>query len=181
MEARSVAITLGRVAGQSWVAAPTAPRGEWSVLAPLSVEGRVALRAGRVDALVAGRLDGMSCEVRVDTGLPAARAATRVLRYLFRPGVGNAPTEGELAIGLAAQHALRGFARRLPGFSESSPAYLYDNFLDFEASLEEAETRRICRIGRPPLGALLVMTGAARGQIPVPWLGGAPLDLYGGG
>jgi hypothetical protein len=80
-----------------------------------------------------------------------------------------------------AHDVLRGFARRLPGFVDSSPEYLYDNFLDFEATVEETGTRRICRMGHPPLGALLLFTGALRGRIAVPWLGDPPLELFTGG
>ena len=82
---------------------------------------------------------------------------------------------------LAAQQVLRAFARRLPGFSESSPAYLYNNFLAFSATLEDSGSRRVYRTGHPPLAALLGMTGTLRGRIVVPWLDGPPLELYSGG
>ena len=123
--------------------------GAWLRLEPLSASSRAALRSGG------------------DLRLSAARAHTATLLHLG--GV-------DLAFTVAAQQVMRAFARRLPGFSESSPSYLYDNFLAFPAAVEN---RRICRMGRPPLAALLGFTGTLRGRIDVPWLG--RLELYSGG
>jgi hypothetical protein len=91
------------------------------------------------------------------------------------------PTDGDLSwfgaeLALAAHHVLRRFARRLPGFSESSPRFLYENFLAFPATVEHADEAIVCRMGRPPLAALLGITGALRGRIRVPWL--PPVDLH---
>ncbi len=79
-------------------------------------------------------------------------------------------------LALAAHHVLRRFARRLPGFSESSPRFLYENFLAFSATVEHGHDAIVCRMGRPPLAALLGITGALRGRIRVPWL--PPVDLH---
>lgn len=81
---------------------------------------------------------------------------------------------GELA--RAAHHVMRRFARRLPGFSESSARFLYENFLAFPAIVEDTRSGLVCRMGRPPLAALLGVTGAQRGRIHVPWLD--PIDLH---
>ena len=94
------------------------------------------------------------------------------------------PSDADLSwfgeeLALAAHHVMRGFARRLPGFSESSPAFLYENFLAFSATVEQTRAAIVCRMGRPPLAALLGVTGALRGQIRVSWLD--PLDLYSSG
>ena len=91
------------------------------------------------------------------------------------------PTDADLSwfgadLALAAHHVLRRFARRLPGFSESSPRFLYENFLAFPATIEHGQDVIVCRMGRPPLAALLGITGALRGRIRVPWL--PPVDLH---
>lgn len=105
-----------------------------------------------------------------DVGLAAARENTAALAYLGGP---------EPALTLAALQVMRAFARRLPGFADSSPSHLYENFLAFPATLEHAARGFSCRMGRPPLAALLGITGALRGRIDVPWLG--PIELYSGG
>jgi hypothetical protein len=74
------------------------------------------------------------------------------------------------AVGRAAHYTLRAFARRLPGFAESSPEYLYDNFLAFPATVDEVAGGWVCRVGRPPLATVLVLTGALRGSLEIPWL-----------
>jgi hypothetical protein len=91
------------------------------------------------------------------------------------------PTDADLSwfgeeLALAAHHVVRRFARRLPGFSESSARFLYENFLAFPATVEQTGAAIVCRMGRPPLAALLGITGALRGRIRVPWLD--PLDLH---
>ena len=58
----------------------------------------------------------------------------------------DGPEDG---IAIAAQHVLRAFARRLPGFTASSPRFLHDNFLDFDATIIESDNTFHCRVGRP--------------------------------
>jgi hypothetical protein len=102
--------------------------------------------------------------------LGAMRRASRELRHFHDAP----PGAGELAITLLAQRTLRAFARRLPGFARCSIPFLWTSFLAFPAVLEPR--RLACRTGRPPLGALLDLTGALRGSIRAPWLP-APIDL----
>jgi hypothetical protein len=59
--------------------------------------------------------------------------------------------------------AYRRFARRLPGFAQSSPAYLWRNVLDMDAWVDTSATEVLCACGRPPLQALLSFTGMTRG------------------
>jgi hypothetical protein len=67
------------------------------------------------------------------------------------------------ALALAAIGVLRRFARRLPGFAESSPEHLWRNFLAFDATMEIEESRVLLLCGRPPLHLVLTLTGMTRG------------------
>jgi hypothetical protein len=82
------------------------------------------------------------------------------------------------ALTIAAQQLLRGFAWRLPGFAESNLPYLSRNFLAFSATIEEDDTRRIVRIGQPPLHLILNMTGMTRQTYRLSWLDERPLALF---
>jgi hypothetical protein len=82
------------------------------------------------------------------------------------------------ALTVAAQQLLREFARRLPGFAGSNLPYLSRNFLAFGASIEEDDTRRIVRIGRPPLHLILNMTGMTRQTYRLSWLDERPFALF---
>jgi hypothetical protein len=72
----------------------------------------------------------------------------------------------------------RSLAWRLPGFSTSSLSHLYENFLDFPASIEEHENRHVVRLGAPPLQVILNMTGICRWQYTISWLGPKRIELY---
>jgi hypothetical protein len=84
--------------------------------------------------------------------------------------------DDELGLTLAAQQVLRAFARRLPGFAESSPRFLFDSFLDFDATVLAEGDAFHARVGRPPLGAVYGLTGALRGRLSIG--GGRVLELY---
>jgi hypothetical protein len=90
-------------------------------------------------------------------------------------GIGSAL---DRVLAVAAQGVLRSFAWRLPGFSLGHLAYLHANFLDIHASVEEQPDRRVVRLGRPPLGLILNMTGANRGTYQVGWLDTKPFALF---
>jgi hypothetical protein len=90
----------------------------------------------------------------------------------------EAAAPGRLALAGLSHALLRDFARRLPGFAGSSPAYLVRNFLDARASVEEQADRRIVRLGRPPLGLILDLTGIARSSYTLPWGDGRPIYVY---
>jgi hypothetical protein len=153
------------------------PDGYWLALAPLSPWLRARWRDDGTVPLHAG---AEALPVTRDLRLATTRALGRALAHFADDG-SALPGDVELALVLAAQHLLHGFAGTLPGFADSSPPFLYDHFLAFGATVEELGGRRICRLGRPPLATLLALTGAQRGRIELPWLGGAALELYPGG
>lgn len=160
---RSVILTIARAAGRTWALTIAEPDGYWLSLAPL-------------DAALRARLGQDACGL----ALARVRKQTRLIRYLAadEDALGD---DAEPALVTAAQALLHAFARTLPGFSESSPTFLYDNFLAFSATVEEVGGRSLCRMGRPPLAALLSLIGAQRGRLALPWLRGGGLELYAGG
>jgi hypothetical protein len=70
------------------------------------------------------------------------------------------------------------FARRLPGFSVSTPAYLRSNALSVTAAIEREPERIVVRLSRPPLYVLLAMTGLTRRRYDIPWLSEIPFDVF---
>jgi len=76
----------------------------------------------------------------------------------------------DLATSIAAQRVMRLLSWRLPGFSQSSLAYLYGNFLDFRASLEPEPDRLVVCVGTPPLNIILAITGLQRTSFNLSWL-----------
>ncbi len=145
------------------------PEGYWLALAPLDASLRAGLRAPASLAV-----DGRS--IVAEPSLARAHAAGRVLDHVTPPS-SPLTAAAERGLALAAQHLLRAFARRLPGFADSSPRHLWANFLDFDASVVESGRRFRCRVGRPPLAALLGMTGALRGQVQLGFGERAVLEL----
>jgi hypothetical protein len=61
-----------------------------------------------------------------------------------------------------ARRLLRRFARRLPGFAASGPAFLRTNFLSGRATLERGMHGWIARLGPTPLDLILRMSGLKR-------------------
>jgi hypothetical protein len=92
------------------------------------------------------------------------------LSYVSFPTTFHVSRSVDLGISVAAQGVMRAFAWRLPGFAGSSLQYLYNNFLDFGASVEEEFERRIVRLSNPPLNVVLNMTGMARKTYRLSWL-----------
>ena len=84
----------------------------------------------------------------------------------------------DLALSIAAQHVMRAFAQQLHGFAQSNLLYLWTNFLDFPASVEEEPDRRVVQVGRPPLRLVLGFTGCMRQSYRLSWLGDRPLTLF---
>ncbi len=100
------------------------------------------------------------------------------LAYLSLPQSLGLARPLDLALSVAAQGAMRAFAWRLPGFAGSNLPYLHRNFLDFAGSVEDEPTRRVVRLGRPPLYLVLSMTGMARSTYRLSWLDDRPLTLF---
>jgi hypothetical protein len=111
---------------------------------------------------IVARLDKLSEEL-VYLALPASMQLTRSF---------------DLALSIVAQHVLRAFAWRLPGFARSNLPYLSRNFLEFAGSLEEEPVRRVVRLGRPPLHLVMNMTGMTRQTYRLSWLDERPLVLF---
>jgi hypothetical protein len=86
----------------------------------------------------------------------------------------------DLVLSIAAQHLLRGVARRLPGFARSNLPYLSRNFLEFTANIEEEPGRRVVRLGCPPLRLVLNMTGMTQQSYWLSWLDERPFALFQG-
>lgn len=100
------------------------------------------------------------------------------LAYLTLPPVFGLRGSLRLALNVAAQGLMRAFSVRMPGFALSGLEYLYANFLGCGATVAEEESRRVGVLGRPPLGVVLGMTGAARGAHRLSWLDERPLNLF---
>lgn len=103
---------------------------------------------------------------------PADAAFLRLPEPLLAPSAVDSVLSG-----LAAD-LLRGLARRLPGFAGSHFEHLFANFLDVEATMEDEPSRRIVRIGRPPLHLVLSMTGRLRLTYRLSWLDERPFVLF---
>jgi hypothetical protein len=73
---------------------------------------------------------------------------------------------------------MRTFARRLPGFANSSLPYLLANVLDVSARVDEEDERRVVTLGRPPLQYVLGASGLARSTYRLHWLDGRPFVLF---
>ena len=73
---------------------------------------------------------------------------------------------------------LRQIAYRLPGFAGSNLPYLFGNFFDFAANIEEEPARRVVRLGQPPLHLVLNMTGMNRQSYRLSWLDERPFALF---
>ncbi len=111
-------------------------------------------------------------------GLAGLRKPGGDLSYLALPRIPAAARAVDLALSVAAQGVMRTFAWRLPGFAGSSLSYLHNNFLDAFASIEVEASRRVVRLGRPPLHLVLSIAGMTRQSYRVRWLGTLPCELF---
>lgn len=84
----------------------------------------------------------------------------------------------DLALSLVAQNVMRAFASTLPGFGLANLSYLWSNFLNFSATLDEEPARRVVRLARPPLHVVLTRTGSTRQSYCLRWLDERPLILF---
>lgn len=73
---------------------------------------------------------------------------------------------------LTAQNLLREFAWRVPGFSKSSLPHLFENFLNFPATVQQEEERYLVHMQNPPLHLVLSLTGMNRKQFRLEATGG---------
>jgi hypothetical protein len=116
----------------------------------------------------------------VDTILARLDKLPDELEFLTPPASIKIARPLDLVLSIAAQHLLRGIAWRLPGFARSNLPYLSNNFLEFTANIEEEPTRRVVRLGCPPLHLILNMTGMTRQSYRLSWLDQRPFALFQG-
>ncbi len=102
------------------------------------------------------------------------------LEYLALPQRLQPDNHARWLLMTMAQGILCDFARRVPGFSNSSLPHLFDNFLNMRARLEAEPQRWLVRLGRPPLNVVLAMTGMARNQYRLDWRDNQLVELYQG-
>jgi len=100
------------------------------------------------------------------------------LAHLALPDSFQVSTHLDLALSLAAQHVMRAFAWQLPGCAQANLLYLWTNFLDVPASVEEEPDRRVVYVGCPPLRLVLGFTACMRQSYRLSWLGDRPLTLF---
>jgi hypothetical protein len=112
-----------------------------------------------------------------ETGAPRLFAEP-LWRILF--GISPQITWYEVGAWLApaercAQASLAHLARRIPGFADSSPAHIRANFLAGRGRARIEGERCTLELTRPPLGALLNLTGISRGNLI--WTGPPPFTV----
>ena len=75
-----------------------------------------------------------------------------------------------------AAQLLRNFALRLPGFSRSSPEYIFQNFLAGSTQLRVDENRIEVRLAQSPLSVVLRIAGMYH-NFALPWREGVEICL----
>jgi hypothetical protein len=100
------------------------------------------------------------------------------LRFLLAPVDWRLARPADLALALATQRLLRRFSRGLGGFQQSGLPYLFSNFLDFNAGMDEEPERRAVFVGRPLLALVLQRTGQLRQTYRLTWSDGRRFELY---
>jgi hypothetical protein len=100
------------------------------------------------------------------------------LHYLLAPANSQLSRTADLALAFAAQRMIRGFSQKLLGFEQSGVAYLFKNFLSFNAGLEQESDRCTVFLGRPPLALILQRAGMFRSSFHLTWGLRPKFDLY---
>jgi hypothetical protein len=100
------------------------------------------------------------------------------LAYLFLPKAVGLSRTFDFTLSMAAQTVMRAFSWRLPGFAGSNLPYLFSNFLECSATIEEEPERRVVRLSRPPLYLVLNLTGACNKTYRLSWLDERPFALF---
>jgi len=136
------------------------------------------LRSAFPSVRILSLADAESEEDQVRSILTRLDKVPQELEHLALPDSFQLFSRLDLALSLAAQHVMRAFASQLPDFAQSNLLYLWTNFLDFPASVEEEPDRRIVQVGRPPLRLVLGFIGCMRQTYRLSWLGDRPLTLF---
>jgi hypothetical protein len=100
---------------------------------------------------------------------PPSQRLAQDLTFLSLPREVCRSRPADLTLSTAAQAVMRLLAGKLLGFSRSSLKYLYNNFLDCTAALEETPDERIVSLGRAPLHLIIGMAGLNRCSYRLGW------------
>ena len=123
-------------------------------------------------------LDAETEDDQIRTILARLEKLPSDLEHLAIPSPFQLSPELDSALSLVAQNLMRAFAATLPGFGLSSLQYLWSNFLNFSATLDEEPERRVVRLTRPPLHLVLARAGVTRQSYRLRWLDERPLMLF---
>ncbi len=174
----------GAIQDHAWLLVPVG-RGAWAVDAArgLWLGAARAARRGAAPAHVLGPgpLPALDEGMQAIPGLAEVAARRERFaderRFLATPRA-LLPRGLDALLSIAAQHLLRGFAWRLPGFAYAPLPYLHANLLALRARMIEEPERVRVHLSPPPLHLLLSMTGMARARVRLPWLDAPPFVYF---
>ncbi len=121
-----------------------------------------------------GNADSIARDVQIELlyALRRLKNAEKDLRYL-QLYKHNQPMfeqfDFELTLSLIARTVIRSFARRLPGFDQSSPEYLYQNFLTGTSTVVAQVGLLEVQLARCPLHLVLRIAGMHAQHYTLPW------------
>jgi hypothetical protein len=171
---RTLAIARGRTHRRQVAVLIDVDRGMWVAARPCP-----SPRTPRFDRWIPNDAGLAREPLPPDTkGRAAADKVDESLAHLTLPRELGLPLSADLAVSVVAQNVMRSFAWRLPGFAASGLPHVQRNFLDCRATIEEEPTRRIVRMGRPPLALILNITGMLRATYRISWLDARPFVLF---
>jgi hypothetical protein len=150
----AVAVAAGPRAAEVWSNA--------LLRAALAVDERALARLGRA------ALPAMPGPVPLPSGVPPKVRRANVAH--LRRGLAGVPLPrrcGLLVLRLA-HDAMAAYARRLPGISQSSFRYLWDNLLAAEAAVRTEANAIDVRLAPPPLDVIWRLSGADRADYELP-------------
>jgi hypothetical protein len=99
-------------------------------------------------------------------------------RWLAMPRRAGISRNWSAVLACLARRVYTGFARRLPGFANSSADYLWRSFLDIDAVVAREQDRVVVRCGRAPLHLVLALTGMTRGLVAGTDVQGRPILVF---
>ena len=152
----------------------------WRDIAGIAPSVQTASTAAWLTGLTGAQLEQFAAVVAdpPPSQAPTGTAQEDALRELALPPEMCPVPTADRALGAATLALLRRCSHRLPGFSGSSPAYLFRNFLDVPARVDRQGDHFRVRLGRPPINAILAMTGLARARFQLSWLDGVTFQLF---
>jgi hypothetical protein len=100
------------------------------------------------------------------------------VEYFALPDAFGLSDSHDSALTVISQGLMKDFAWRLPGFSWSSPRFLFENFLNCDASVEAKDETFRVTVGKSSLSLILNVTGIHRQRFELSWLKGRRFELY---